>query len=370
MEKSYKFRIYPNREQEQLIRRTFGCVRYVYNHFLAERKTAYETDKTTLGFNACCTALTALKRDIPWLCEPDATALQSSLRNLDTAYKNFFRRVKQGDKPGYPKFKSKKNRHMSYQAKNNKATVSVLERHVKLPKLGLVRAAISRQIEGRILHATVLLNPSGRYFVSVCCTDVDIQPLELTGKSTGLDVGIRNLVAESSDKHHANQRYYRQSEKKLARVQRQLSRKSIGSNNRDKARIKVAKVHEKIANRRSDYLHNLTTRLVREYDLISVESLDIQQMAQTGYLAKMIYDASWGELMRQLEYKCGWYGKQFVKVAEDFPSTNKCSNCGNVLSEPLKLSQRRWTCPVCGESHDRDTNAAKNILNESIRMLA
>ena len=370
MEKAYKFRIYPNREQEQQIQRIFGCVRYVFNHFLAARMAAYEADKATLGYNACCIALTTLKQELEWLREADATALQSALRNLDDAYQNFFRRVKKGEKPGFPRFKSKKNRHRSYETKNNKGTITALERHIKLPKLGLVRAAISRQVEGRILNATVSQTPSGKYFVSVCCTEVDIPKLERTGKTVGLDVGIHNLATDSEGNYYQNQRYFHQSEKQLAKAQRRLSRKPIGSNNREKARVKVALIHEKIANQRHDFLHKLSTRLIREYDFISTESLDIAKMVQTDYLAKMIYDASWGEFGRQLQYKCDWYGKQFVKVDKDFPSSNICSNCGSVLEQRLKLNKRRWKCPVCGEVHDRDTNAAKNILHEGLRLLA
>ena len=370
MEKAYKFRIYPNAEQEAKIRKTLGCSRYVYNHFLARRVAVYEESAETLGYVACCAELTKLKQELDWLYEADNTALQSSLRDLDNAYKNFFRRIKSGGgNPGYPRFKSKKDNRQSYRAVNNGNTVAVLDCHVKLPKLGLVKAAISKQIQGRVLNATVSRNPSGKYFVSICCTDVDIKPLKRTGKDVGLDAGIRNLISQSDGIQLPNQRYFKQSENKLARAQRSMSRKTIGSKNRNRARIKVARLHEKIANQRKDYLHKITTELVRDYDIISAETLDITAMAQTGYLAKMIYDASWGELQRQLSYKCEWYGKQFVKIGSAYPSSNICSECGYLLDEHIKLSKRKWVCPQCGAAHDRDLNAAKNIHVEGKRLL-
>ena len=368
MEKAYKFRIYPNATQTKQIQRTFGCCRFVFNHFLAERKSAFETDGETLGYDACSAELTKLKQELEWLTEPDSTALQSSLKDLDQAYKNFFRRARQGGNPGFPKFKSKRSNRKSYKSKGG---IAVTAKHIKLPKLGLVKAAVSKQVQGRILNATVSQNPSGKYFVSVCCTDVDIPRFEPTGKSTGLDMGIKHLTTNSDGTLTVNPKYFIKSENKLAKAQRRLSRKSKGSSNRNKARIRVARVHEHIANQRKDFLHKLTTGLVKEYDAISAETLDIIGMvAQNPYLAKLIYDASWGELQRQLDYKCHWYGKQFAKIAQSFPSSNMCSGCGCALEEHIKLSKRKWTCPQCGMKHDRDVNAARNILNEGNRMLA
>jgi putative transposase len=247
MEKAYKFRIYPNRAQENLIRRTFGCARYVYNAYLAKRKEAYEADNTALGYAACSRDMTSLKRELSWLREVDSTALQSALRNLDDAYKNFFRRVRKGEEPGFPKFNSKRDSRRSYTSKCVGTNIKVLEKKIQLPKLGLVKCRVSKRIEGSILSATVSRNPSDKYFVSVCCTDADIKPLPKTGAAIGIDLGIRTHVATSDEQKFENHRFFDKSQIKLARLQKQLSRKQKGSRNREKARIKVARAHEKIA---------------------------------------------------------------------------------------------------------------------------
>ena len=233
MEKAYKFRMYPTSEQEKTILNTFGCVRYVFNFFLARRIELYRASGETLTYNACSAALTALKNVLLWLCCVDSIALQSALRDLDAAYQNFFRHVKIGEKPGFPRFKSKKDRRRSYKTKLVGENIAVLDRHVKLPKLGLVRCAISKQVRGRILSATVSQNPSGKYFVSICCADVEMPQLERTGEAIGLDLGLIDLVKTSDDTAHPNRKPLRQSENRLARAQRRQSRKPISSNNRE-----------------------------------------------------------------------------------------------------------------------------------------
>ena len=365
METTFEYRIYPTCEQAALIERTFGCCRWVYNRVLSQREEERGAGRGLKGMNAYITQIPRWKKEeAPWLAEVDSMALQQALRNLDAAYRNFFRKP---GRVGFPKFKSKRAGRQSY--RTNVAQV-VDDRHVKLPKLGIVKARVSRPTEGRVLSATVKRVPSGKYFVTFCCTDVPAPDAPVADRGMlGIDAGVHDIATRSDGVALANPRNLEKAERKLAREQRRLSRKQKGSANRKKQRAKVARVHEKVANRRKDALHKFTTAAVRESQGIAVEDLNVSGMMRNRRLARAVSDASMSELLRQLEYKCARLGRDFVKVGRFYPSSKTCSECGHVLEE-LPLSARAWTCPVCGASHDRDVNAARNILAEGLRLLA
>lgn len=304
-----------------------------------------------------------MKQEYNWLKEVDATALQSSLKDLDTAYKNFFK----NKKVGFPKFKSKKTYRYSYKSRQI-ASIKYLDKKIKIPKIGEMKVKQKLVPVGRILNATVSQEPNGHYYVSLCC-ETETEKLPKTNKSIGIDLGIKDFCITSNGDKYENPKFLNKSLDKLAKLQRQLSRKQSGSNNRNKARIKVAGLQAHITNQRRDFTQKLSSKLILENDIICLEDLQVKNMIKNHKLARSIADVSWSEFVRELEYKSKWYGKTIVKIDKFYPSSQLCSYCGYQYSQTKDLSVRYWICPNCSTEHDRDINAAKNILDEGLKVL-
>ena len=363
--RGYKYRIYPNAAQASCINRTLGCCRFVYNHFLALRRDEWNVNHVSIRYEDTSRLLTEMKRreETSWLKEVDAVALQQSLRTLDKAFQNFFQKIAR-----YPRFKSKRRHQQSYRTMS-KSGIHVEGNHVKLPKVGSVRIANSRTFEGRILNATITRTASGKYFVSLCVEE-DVSFAPCGTEKVGIDVGLKEFFTDSNGRTVANPRILRKHQRKLAREQRRLARKMPHSRNRDKQRIRVARIHEHIGNIRRDFLQKLTSQLIDENQVIAVEHLQVKNMLRNHHLARAISDASWSEFFRLLGYKAAWRGASVLQVDTFYPSSQTCSCCGHRHPITKDLSVREWTCPACGTHHDRDENAAKNILARALGQTA
>ncbi|NMA85309.1 MAG: IS200/IS605 family element transposase accessory protein TnpB [Epulopiscium sp.] len=371
MIKGYKYRLYPTDEQKEQINKTFGCCRFIYNHFLAMRIELYKAEQKSLSYSKCSSLLTQLKKEKEWLKEPDKCSLQNSLKDLDTAYQNFFREIKKGNNnQGFPKFKSKRNNNKSYKTNftNNNIELYFTNNQVKLPKLGWVHCKLHREFTGKILSATISQVPSGKYFVSL---NVECKHTQLpkNNNAVGLDLGISDLLITSDDEFIENDKLTYKYEKQLSKLQRQLAKKEKGSKNFHKQKARVARLHEKIANIRKYNLHRISSRIVKENQFIFSEDLNVKGMVKNRNLAKSIHDVSWYELTRQLQYKSDWNGRVYHKVDRYFASSQLCSSCGYKNTETKNLNVRTWICSECGSNHNRDINAAINILNQGLKDL-
>jgi len=357
MLKVHKYRLYPTIPQQHQLAKTFGSCRYIYNWALALKNKRYQEFKQNVNRFELSSMLTFFKTtdELTWLNEVNSQSLQASIRHLDVAFTNFFKH-----RAKYPNFK-KRNQKQSFECPQN-IKINFETKKIQIPKLGKVKYKDDQTFEGQIKTCTVSKNPAGEYYISILVEDSVEVPIkkEITeNTSVGIDVGISTFCTLSTGEKIENPNFFKTSEKKLAIYQKRLSKKTLISKNRNKQRIKVAKVYNGITNKRRDFLNKLTTKIVKNHDTIFVEDLNIQGMIQNRSLAKSIQSASWGEFYLQLEYKCNWYGKNLIKIGRFEPSSKMCS-CGKINSN-LQLADRTWVCTSCGEMHDRDILASNNI---------
>ena len=371
--RAYKFRLYPNKEQEILINKTIGSSRFVFNYFLNLWNEEYKKTGKGLTYKKCMAMVPALKKsnEYSWLKEVDSIALQSSVKNLEDSFNRFFKKQNKA-----PRFKSKKNPTQSYTTKNVNNNIRIQDNRIKLPKLKMVKFANSRDVNGSILRATISRKASGKYFVSLLVEE-HIQELDKSNNSVGIDLGVKDFAILDDGTVYNNNRYTAKMAKQLAREQRKLSRryeqakkdgkKLEDAKNYQKQKIKVARLREKVANQREDFLNKVSTIIVKNHDVICIEDLNTKGMLRNHKLAKSISDVSWSAFVDKLQYKADWYGKQVVKIDRWYPSSQICSTCG-VNNGKKTLDIRNWTCE-CGAEHDRDINASKNIKNEGLRQI-
>lgn len=369
--KAYKFRLYPTHEQKELINKTIGCSRFVANFAMSQQNkheelwyitnelvqqgVLRENNFKTQCFNKVQSIkdIAQLKKNYIWLKEVDSIALQASIENVADAYSRYYKK-----QAGKPKLKSKKNPVQAYTTKAVNNNIKIIDRHIQLPKLGLVRFANSQEVKGTIKRAIIRRNPSGKYFVSIL-VETEIEQFKKTNTSVGIDVGLAKFATLSNGVQYANPKSFQALEKKLAAAQRVLSRRKIGGANWNKQRIKVARLHEKILNCRTDYLQKISTEIVKNHDIIGMEELKVSKMLQDKQLAKAISEVSWYQFRTMIAYKCEWYGKKLVLV-DPRHTSQKCSKCGHT-EKGNRISQAKFVCRACGHSENADVNAAKNI---------
>lgn len=367
---SFKYKLYPNKSQADSIEKTFGYCRFVYNNCITERVNHYNKTGKLLPLRELINLIPIWKKTTaPWLAEAPSQALQQSVRDLDKSYRTYFKKIREHKKAKPPRYKRKKNSRQTYRVPAQNNCVRIIDcNHIKLPKLGSVRCKVSREPLGKIYSATIIRNSSGNYFVRLLCGDIEEPVAPDSTSITGIDLGLKDMMIRSDGVIVKNEKSFYALEKKLAAESKKLSMKKKGSNNFEKQRKRVAKIHQKIVDKRRDAIHKATTSAIRESQAIAVESLDVKEMATRHNLGKAVHDAALGTILIQLEYKARLYGRGFVKVSKWFPSSKTCHVCGYKY-DGLTLDMRHWRCPFCGTNLNRDINAAINIANEGMRLL-
>lgn len=364
IKRAYRFRFYPTPEQEQILAKTFGCARFAYNYMLRQRTDAWFNEQKRVGYHETSAMLTALKKtpEHAWLNEVSSVPVQQSLRHLQTAFGNFFAK-----RAGYPTFKKKDG---AQSAEYTTSAFNWNDSKLKIARAGVLNIHFSRTIPkaAKVTTVTISKDTAGRYFASMLCTD-EVAAKPAVVAKVGIDLGLTHFAILSTGEKIAGPKALRTNEKKLAKAQRALAKKQIGSANRKKAKLKVAKLHAKIVDTRKDFLHKLSTRLVNENQVIAVETLAVSNMQKNRCLAKSISDQGWSEFVRQLEYKSLWYGRELVGIDRWYPSSKRCSGCGHTV-KAMPLRVREWVCPECGAIHDRDINAARNVLAAGLAVSA
>lgn len=406
MEKVFVFRAYPNSTQKELMAKTFGCVRFVYNYFLSKQIESYDKEKKHISMSEMSRELTTLKKEKEWLKEPDKYALQNAIKNLNHAYLLYFKEMK---KPGYvrfsdkkkawakrkgknlslsdsymhPRFKKKSEHRNSFRTQNcfgstqSQPTIDFKNNKIKLPKLGWVKIKDKQAPEGRILNASVIQERSGEYYIYLCCTDIETKPLKKTNRQIGIDLGVDDFCVLSNGDKISIPKSLDDLQKKISKLHKELDRKPSYSSNWEKTRIKLAKTYAKASNQKRDFLQKLTTQLITDYDIICIETLGVNEIIMTAegpnrvkaHFRKRIANCSWYEFICELQYKARWYGKTIIKNDNYFPSSQICHICGYKNEAIRNTRIREWKCPICGTSHDRDVNAAINILNEGLKKI-